>query len=307
MGIGRSGGQGRLDDAALVLGERLAAGTLCRLLADEGHVLFADDYFADLFKATSRGRPTIAARVIATVMLLQSHEGLSDREAIDRLAFDLRWSAAAGLTVAPETFHPTVLVGVRNRLRASARPRRLFEDVNVVARNAGLLRGRVRVLDSTPLLDAVATQDTVTQLRAAVRGLLLVLDRDGAWTLAGRVRAALRRDDDYATVGKPACDWDDRAAREALVDALAVDALAALAVIDGEQLGARGVQAAELLALVAGQDVEPDEQGRFQVVRKVARDRVLSTVTPRPGTGTRAGPGPSTATRRTCRWTPTAS
>jgi len=134
-----------------------------------------------------------------------------------------------------------------------------------------------------------------------------VLDRDGAWTLAGRVRAALRRDDDYATVGKPACDWDDRAAREALVDALAVDALAALAVIDGEQLGARGVQAAELLALVAGQDVEPDEQGRFQVVRKVARDRVLSTVTPRPGTGTRAGPGPSTATRRTCRWTPTAS
>lgn len=124
MGSGRSGGQGHLDDAALVLGERLAAGTLCRLLADEGHVLFADDYFADLFKATRRGRPTIAARVIATVMLLQPHEGLSDREAIDRLAFDLRWSAAAGLAVAPETFHPTVLVGVRNRLRGSARPHR---------------------------------------------------------------------------------------------------------------------------------------------------------------------------------------
>jgi hypothetical protein len=241
-------------------------------------VLFADDYFADLFKATNRGRPTVPARVIATVMLLQSHEGLSDREAIDRLAFDLRWSAAAGLTVAPEGFHPTVLVGLRNRLRASARPRRLFEDVNVVARSAGLLRGRVRVLDSTPLLDAVATQDTVTQLRAAVRGLLRALDREPAGALAVRVRAALRRDDDYATVGKPACDWDDRSAREALVDALVLDALAALAVIDGEQLSVRGIEAAELLALIAGQDVEPDADGRFRIVRKVARDRVLSTV-----------------------------
>ncbi len=278
MGIGRSGKQGCLDDAALVLGERLAAGTLYRLLADEGHVLFADDYFADLFKATNRGRPTVPARVIATVMLLQSHEGLSDREAIDRLAFDLRWSAAAGLTVAPEGFHPTVLVGLRNRLRASVRPRRLFEDVNVVARSAGLLRGRVRVLDSTPLLDAVATQDTVTQLRAAIRGLLTALDREQAVEVARRVRMSLRRDDDYATVGKPACDWDDRSAREALVDALVIDALAALAVIDGEQLGVRGVEAAELLALVAGQDVEPDEDGRFRIVRKVARDRVLSTV-----------------------------
>lgn len=308
MGIGRSGGRGRLDDAALVLGERLAAGTLYRLLADEGHVLFADDYFADLFKATGRGRPTIPARVIATVMLLQSHEGLSDREAIDRLAFDLRWSAAAGLMVAPEAFHPTVLVGVRNRLRASARPRRLFEDVNVVARSAGLLRGRVRVLDSTPLLDAVATQDTVTQLRAAVRGLLMALDRDGAGALAGRVRAALARDDDYATVGKPACDWDDRAARDALVDALVVDALAALAVIDGEQLSARGGQAAELLALVAGQDVEPDGQGRASASRaRSPATECCPRWTPTPGTGTRAGPGPSTATRLTCRWTRTAN
>lgn len=44
------------------------------------------------------------ARVVATVMLLQSLEGLSDREAVDRLRFDLRWQAAAGLTVAPVGF-----------------------------------------------------------------------------------------------------------------------------------------------------------------------------------------------------------
>ena len=278
MGIGRSGKQGRFDDAAVVLGDRLEPGSLYRLLADEGHRLFGDGYFADLYVPTHRGRPTIPARVVATVMLLQSHEGLSDREALDRLEFDLRWSAAAGLTVAPAGFHPTVLVGLRNRLRASDRPRRLLQDVNVAAKAAGLLRSRVRVLDSTPMLDAVATQDTVTQLRAAIRGLLTVLDREGQSELASRVRAVLVRDDAYATVGKPACDWDDRAAKEKLVDALVVDALAALGAVEGEPLGPLVTEKAELLALVAGQDVEQGQDGVFRIARKVARDRVISTV-----------------------------
>ena len=156
---------------------------------------------------------------MATVMLLQAFEGLSDAEATDRLSFDLRWQAAAGVDTGYESFHPTSLVGQRNRLRASARPRRLFEDTKVVAKETGALKSRARVLDSTPLYDAVATQDTVTQLRAAIRKLLAALDQ-AASPLAAAVRAALLRDDEYATVGKPPCDWDDKAAREALVDAL---------------------------------------------------------------------------------------
>jgi len=248
-----------------------------RLLAEDGHRLFGDDYFADVFTRSRLGRPTIAARTIATVMLLQAFEGLSDREACDRLAFDLRWKAAAGLPVGSGSFHPTVLVGMRNRLRASERPRRLFEDVNTTARSAGLLTGRRRVLDSTPLLDAVATQDTVTQLRAAIRRLFTAADRDDT-ELAGLVRAGLLRDDDYATVGKPPCDWDDQAAREGLVDALVRDADAALLVLHGRELAGVVAEAAEVLALVAGQDVELGEDGVFRIARRVARDRVLSTV-----------------------------
>ncbi len=190
---------------------------------------------------------------------------------------DLRWQAAAGVHAGYVAFHPTSLVGQRNRLRASARPRRLFEDTKVAAREAGALRNRVRVLDSTPIYDAVATQDTVTQLRAAIRKVLVVLDRESP-TLAERVRAALVRDDDYATRGKPPCDWDDPAAREALVDELVHDALAALAVLDGTALGPAGTDAAELLALVAGQDVAEGDDGVFRIVRGVARDRVISTV-----------------------------
>jgi hypothetical protein len=277
MAVGKAQNQIRFDDAAALLGDRLPEGSVYHLLAHHGQRLFGDDYFADLFAASAKGRPTIPARVVATVMLLQAYEGLSDREAVEHLAFDLRWKAAAGLAVDAGAFHATVLVGMRNRLRASDRPRRLHEDVRAVARSAGLLRGRKRVFDSTPLYDAVATQDTVTQLRAGIRKLLAVADTH-APALAAAARAGLARDDDYATPGKPPCDWDDRAARDALVDALVRDCRAGLGVLHGRQLPAALAEVAELLALVAGQDVEQTADGTFRIARTVARDRVISTV-----------------------------
>jgi hypothetical protein len=278
MALGVAVVEQRFENPREILGDRLREGSIYRLLADHGDRLFPDDYFADLYKVSARGRPTVPARVLATVMVLQAFEGLSDREATDRLEVDLRWQAAAGVDTGAEAFHPT-LVGQRNRLRDSARPRRLFEDTKVVARQAGVLKDRVRVLDSTPLYDAVATQDTVTQLRAAIRKLLMVFD-NVAPGLAVRVRRVLERDDDYAAAGKPPCDWDDPAAREALVDDLVHDALAALAVLDGESLTGAARDAADLLAVVAGQDVEEGDDGVFRIVAGVARDRVISTVDP---------------------------
>jgi hypothetical protein len=277
MALGRSQVQQGFDGPRVLLGDRLREGSLYRLLADHGQVMFPDEYFADLYTDSERGRPTVPARVVATVMLLQSFEGLSDREACDRLEVDLRWQAAAGVDAGYWSFHPTVLVGMRNRLRASARPRRLFEDTKVVARATGAMRNRARVLDSTPVFDAVATQDTVTQLRAAIRKVLAALDKAGS-PLAGQTRSALRRDDEYATPGKPPCDWDDPAAREALVDELVTDALAALGALDGRPLPLPAIEAADLLALVAGQDVEQGEDGVFRIARKTAKDRVISTV-----------------------------
>jgi IS5 family transposase len=279
MALGAAVVQQRFESPREILGDRLREGSLYRLLADHGDRLFPDDYFADLYKESVRGRPTVPARVLATVMVLQAHEGLSDREAADRLEVDLRWQAAAGVDTGAVAFHPTVLVGQRNRLRVSARPRRLFEDTKVVGREAGVLKGRARVLDSTAVYDAVATQDTVTQLRAAIRKLLVVLDTT-APRLAARVRGVLVRDDDYATLGKPPCDWDDPAAREALVDALVLDALAALGVLDGEILTGAAGDAADLLAVVSGQDVAAGDDGVFRIVRGVAKDRVISTVDP---------------------------
>ncbi len=277
MALGSAKVQQRFENPREILGDRLREGSIYRLLADHGPTMFGDDYFADCYIDSVKGRPTIPARVMATVMILQAFEGLSDREACDRLEVDLRWQAAAGVDTGAEAFHPTALVGQRNRLRASPRPRRLFEDTKVVAKETGAMKGRARVLDSTPIFDAVATEDTVTQLRAAIRKVLTALDQTGS-PLAVSLRAALLRDDDYATPGKPPCDWDDRAAREALVDALVRDALAALDALDGHEVPASATAAVELLALVAGQDVEQGDDGVFRIVRGVAKDRVISTV-----------------------------
>ena len=275
MALGRPKRQARFEDPRELLGDRLRG--IYRLLADHGEHIFGVDYFADVYTNSRLGRPTVPARVLATVMILQAHEGLSDQEACDRLERDLAWQAAAGLETGAVAFHPTTLVGIRNRLRASGRPRRLFEDTKVVATETGVLGNRVRVLDSTPIYDAVATQDTVTQLRAAIRKLLRALDRDYP-AIAARVRAGLSRDDDYASPGKPPCDWDDPGAREVLVDALVRDCGATLVAIDGESLDGAAEAAAELLAVVAGQDVDEDDDGVFRIARRVAADRVISTV-----------------------------
>jgi hypothetical protein len=291
MALGRAQAGLGFDNPRDLLGDRLREGSLYRLLADHGHQVFPDDYFADLYADSVKGRPTVAARVVATAMLLQAFEGLSDREACDRLEVDLRWQAAAGVDAGYRAFHPTVLVGMRNKLRASARPRRLFEDTKLVARQTGAMKRRARVLDSTAVFDAVATQDTVTQLRSAIRKVLAALDKARS-PLAGQVRAVLRRDDGYATAGKPPCDWDDPQAREMLVDALVKDAAAGLGALDGQPLPLPAIEAADLLALVAGQDVEQGGDGVFRIARKTAKDRVISTA------GTQARHGHKSRNRR---------
>ena len=187
--------------------------------------------------------------------------------------FDLRWRfACGGLDVDGGGFCHTVLVGMRARLAASSQPRRIFDAVLVAARQAGALSQR-RVLDSVPIYDAVATQDTATMLHRAIRAVLAA-----ASDAALGVGAALRGD--YASGAKPRCDWDDPRARQELVDRLGADAAAVLAALEGRELDGALSEAAELLAAVAGQDLCQDSGGRFMIARRVAKDRVLSTVDP---------------------------
>jgi hypothetical protein len=274
MTLGRVERQGRLGNVAVARCEaELPQRSIYRLLHRERDRLFPDELFADLY--VHHGRRSVPPSILAVVMVLQRLEGASDREAVDRFAYDLRWRYAAGVDDEVGSFVHTVLVELRARLRASGDPDRIFRVTCELARSAGLVGVR-RVLDSAPLYDAVATQDTVTLLRGAIRGLLRACPAE----LASLVRAALARDDDYQAAGKPVCDWEDPAARERLVDALFRDGYRALGALRGRQLGPEVAQAAELLATVIGQDIEETADGRFVIAQGVAPDRVISVVDP---------------------------
>jgi hypothetical protein len=253
MTIGLTPSQADMLKGTGFVGDRVGADSIWALLHREGHRLFPDELFADLF--TSTGRRSVPPQIVATVMVLQRAFGLSDREAVSAFEFDARWKyACGGLDFDYPGFAHTVLVDMRARLARSDRPKRIFEVSLDAARTAGLVSTK-RVLDSTPLYDAVATQDTVTMIRSAIRRLLAAA---GAG-LQSELRAVLVRDDDYSAAGKPHCDWDDAVARAALVDALATDAYRSLDVLDGRNLGVEVGEAAELLAAVVGQDLEQDE------------------------------------------------
>ena len=276
---GRSEQQRELLDAESVAGHLLKPGSVFGFLAAHRRELFADELFADLFPS-GRGRPSVPTDVMAAVITLQAMHGLSDSETVDAVTFDLRWKAACGLPVTVGAFHATTLTYWRRRLAASARPNRIFEAVKAVVAQTGALSGKTRrALDSTVLDDAVATQDTVTQLIGAIRRVRREV-AGAAEVIAGYCRAH-----DYDDPGKPAIAWDDADARERLVDALVSDAHRLLGHLPEQQLGPRAAEAVALLALVAGQDVEPVEgsdgtDGRWRIAQKVAPDRVISTVDP---------------------------
>jgi IS5 family transposase len=266
-------------DAESMLGGLLPSGSVYAFLAEHRRELFPDVMFADLFPSPL-GRPSVPGDVVAAVLVLQALQGLSDREATEALTFDLRWKAAVGWPVEKPGFHATVLTYWRRRLASSERPNRIFDAVREVIAATGALAGRTRrALDSTILQDAVATQDTVTQLIAAIRRVRREVPG------AAEVVAAQCTAHDYDDPGKPAIAWTDPEARAALVDALVTDAHRLLGHLPEQQLGPREAEAVALLALIAGQDVEPAEgsdgsDGRWRIARRVAEDRIISVADP---------------------------
>ncbi|CAN5750814.1 hypothetical protein BH24ACT15_BH24ACT15_35820 [soil metagenome] len=278
MSLGLAGRQGvLLDDVIGFCDDVVAPSSVYALLHRERDRLFPDEFFADLF--SDRGRRSVPPSVVATVMVLQRLEGLSDREAVERYTFDARWRYAAGVGGYDSggwgRFAHTVLVDMRARLDASGDPKRIFGVCKEAASAAGLV-GAGRVLDSTPLYDAVATMDTITLIRSAIRGLLRVVDDE----LGAELRSVITSGDDYATAAKPQIDWDDPESRDALIDSRARDALACLVVLEGRRLGSEVSEAGELLAKVVGQDLEETDDGTLRIARRVAKDRTISTVDP---------------------------
>ena len=108
-----------LLDATALCSHLIAPNSVAGFLASHRSELFPDELFANLFPSGT-GRPSVPADVVATVMVLQALEGLTDRDAIQQLRTNIAWKVATGLALDDLGFHPTVLTLWRNRLRALA-------------------------------------------------------------------------------------------------------------------------------------------------------------------------------------------
>jgi transposase len=246
-------------DAAWCAG-LVAENSIYSLLAKHGDRIVRDEDFAECYSARW-GRPSIAPSLLAKVLLLAYRNGLSDRRAMEALRFDLRWKVALDLPIDHPGFHHTSLVKFRARLLLHGKERIVFERSLELASELGLLEGPLeQIVDSTPMLGAAAIQDTVTLVRAAVRKLI---DAVGALDprAARRLRKALAFD--YARPReKPAVDWQDKPAREAMLVRVAKDAQRALQTVDeADVMSADSVrEAAGLLAEIVGQEFDTSDR-----------------------------------------------
>ena len=274
-----SGQVGFFDAAELV--RPLPEGSFFALLAEHGERIVRDEDFAGCY-SQRMGRPSIPPSQLAKVMLLQHRTGVSDELAMECVVWDLRWKVALGLPVDHEGWHPTSLTKFRARLLLHGKEQLVFENTLRLAEEIGLLEGTAeQIIDSTPMLGAAATQDTVRLVRHGVRKLLdavAVVEADAAGRLADGLEF------DYARPGeKPDCRWREKAERERMLTRVAEDAERALQAVEQAPglLGEEAVAVAHrLLRELIGQDFDIDDDGVPRLHRGTRPGRIISTVDP---------------------------
>jgi transposase len=274
-----SGQVGFFDAAELA--RPLPEGSFFALLAEHGDRIVRDEDFAACY-SPGMGRPSIPPSQLAKVLLLQYRSGVSDEQAMEAIAWDLRWKIALGLPIDHEGWHPTSLTKFRARLLLHQLERVALERTLELAGELGMLDGPVeQIIDSTPMLGAAATQDTVRLVRHGVRKLLDAVDAIDEAT-AGVLDRALEFD--YARPAqKPDCRWRERAERERMLTRVAQDAERALQAVEQTDglLDEQGVgEAHRLLRELIGQDFDSDDDGVPRLHRGTRADRVISVVDP---------------------------
>lgn len=264
---------------AAVLSRPLPEGSFFALLAEHGDRIVRDEDFAAAY-SSSMGRPSIRPSLLAKVLLLQHRTGLSDEGAMQAVGWDLRWKVALDLPIDHAGWHPTSLTKFRARLLLHSLERVALENTLRLAQELGMLDGTAeQVIDSTPMLGAAATQDTVRLVRHGVRKLLDAVA--AADELAGRALVDGLAFDYAKPAEKPDCRWREKAERERMLTRVAQDAQAALVAVDQADglLQDEVVAAAhKLLADLVGQDFDIDQDGVPQLHRGTAKDRIVSTV-----------------------------
>ena len=262
------------------------------LLASLRGRLFRDAEFAE-FYCPDNGRDSVPPSLLATALLLQSHDKVSDAEAKARADFDLRWKVALGIAVEDRPFAKSTLQVFRAQLILHDKVREVFESSLRLARESGYLKGRgMRLaLDTTNILGRGAVKDTYDLLADGIVKLARALAQlkginVGQWAKSQGYHR-YHRYLGSSVKGEAAIDWSDRQARAALLAGIVADADRLLELSRQAQgelpedsaERQRIVAAAELLGQLLLQDVERTEGGA-SLRDGVSRDRMMSVHDP---------------------------
>jgi transposase len=264
-------------------------GTFYGFLARHRGELFRDEEFAG-FYSPDWGRPSVPPSLLATALLLQTHDRVSDEEAKARADYDLRWKVALGVEVDARPFAKSTLQLFRAQLVLKEKMRAVFRRSLEYARQSGYLKKRKlrAVLDTTYILGRGAVKDTYNLLADSNRQLLRALaEAEGHELEAWAGEHGYERYLAASIKGEAEVDWDSEQSRGEFLKGIVRDAdrllgLAneALALLTEGGLGREQVvRAAELLKQLIGQDVERHE-GAVRLREGVARDRVVSVHDP---------------------------
>lgn len=287
--LGRREPQGELFRPDSVLRAHVGEESFHGLLARRGAEWFRDEGFVSLYREDF-GRPSIPPSQLCVALLLQTHDGVSDEEAIARSAYDLRWKVALGLELAEKLCAKSTLQRFRAQLVLNEGAGKLLDAGVRACREAGVLKSAPlsAAIDTTPILGRGAVKDTFNLVSDGIRRVV-----DEACALKGwerdEVVAAEGLSRHFASSFKGALDidWSDAGARRAVVAQLVADARVTLSLatqaLRGFAKDATSTQALReaqrLLAGLLAQDIEEDpEDGRGPEIRRgTARDRVVST------------------------------
>ena len=293
--LGERGPQRGLFEADTVYGDFVGRGTFYGFLASQRGELFRDEEFAGLY-CLDNGRPSVPPSLLATALLLQAYENVSDDEAKQRADYDLRWKVALGVELDARPFAKSTLQEFRAQLIVHAQQRALFQRSLELAKRRGTFRGqggerrRLKVaLDTTNILGWGAVKDTYNLLADGI----VLLARALAKQAGERLEAWAERHGYGRYVSGPSLkgsveiEWSDPAQRRQFLGEIVADAdrlleLArqARARVEADGAADRALaEAAGLLGRVLVQDVERRQDGSA-LRQGVAADRVPSVHDP---------------------------
>jgi Transposase domain (DUF772) len=295
--LGKRSAQWGLFEADTLYADFVGRRNFYGFLASQRDELFRDEDFAGLY-CRDNGRPSVPPSLLATALVLQAYDGVSDDEAKQRADYDLRWKVALGIELEVRPFAKSTLQEFRAQLIVHEQPRAVFQRSLEVAKRRGVWkkghapdeRQHMKLaLDTTNILGRGAVKDTYNLLADGIVQVVRVLAKLGPFELTDVAEelGCTRYVQGSSLKGQADVDWTNPQARQRFLAQIVADADGLLTVVRGTRADLvpdadedqELAKAAEVLARVLGQDIERDDNGP-RLKQGVAPDRLISVHDP---------------------------